>query len=424
MLKFCTSIFTSTESRFSIRIFAALSLCLLFSGISNADINPLPRGVRVLLFETNKPVQIITSLKTSKLSRTSFLPALFQSSDSVVYVNGRPYRGTIVVERNKTNQHLRVINELLLDEYIMGVLPREMPVSWDLEALKAQAVAARTYAVNAVNKTAARNKSGFDLKSTIADQVYGGYAAESDSSNLAVRNTAGQVLLYNQTPIQSFFHSTCGGTSEKPANVWGPKPAFPEWMDANENVFKIIQDTYCQASPVYEWVLVQSRRDFQKRLKKATGIRRLSDIAASPKNKSGRIKSIRVSGSSGIMKKKVHSLSGQEFRMAAGPSTIKSLRFEMEEENGRYYFSGFGWGHGVGLCQWGARGRANAGFTYAEILKSYYPGAELVQLATQTHMKEIHFNSSKQFIADMPTDVPVVKFPAFAEASAGKPEDK
>jgi len=287
---------------------------------------------------------------------------LIFSAASAVYINGKPYHG--IAEISFYDKGLLAVNELSLEDYLVGLINCEISSSWPIEAIKAQAVIARTYAVN---RREARRNALYHLESSVIDQVYNGCEIEDNRARRGVSETAGEVLTYDGTVIQAFYHSSCGGKTEAAENVWGKSIPYLKGVDCQ----------YCQLSPSSAWDLKLSLKELGDRLRaagiKATG---LMDIRAGAINSRGRLKNLIAVTPWGEV-----SIPGDQFRKAVGYGVIKSTNFTVRVVNGDVTFAGLGNGHGVGLCQWGAKQRALEGFSYAEILSYYYPGTELKQLS-------------------------------------------
>lgn len=255
------------------------------------------------------------------------------------------------------------VETLGLEKYLVGVLNKEVPSNWPPEALKAQAVAARTYALYRVKHP--RN-SHFDMASDVSDQAFERNGHYPDTIIQAVRETKGQTLEYKGQIFEAFFHSCCGGVNESFRHVWpglnDPPPDLPH------------QDPYCSASPRSQWQYQIARKDFRERLiSKGYPMEDKWDedgeIEVSHRNEFGRVEEVLVGD---------RIISGTDFRDALGPQNLPSTLFEITDDNDPLIFSGRGSGHGVGLCQWGAKGMADQGKTYLQILGFYYPDAEMV----------------------------------------------
>jgi stage II sporulation protein D len=287
------------------------------------------------------------------------LPLKIESSNGIIFVNSKQYRGylTIIKSENKIN----IINVLPIEDYIKGVLPKEVAINWSIEALKSQAVISRTYAITNLNR---HSVQGFDICSTVHCQVYDGVGVEANSCNKAVLETQRKILSYNGKFVQAVFHANCGGHTEDPKYIWNWKDTPP--------YLRGVKCDYCAAAPYAKW---------EKTLDESFIREQLSD------NKIGKIKSIKIEGKTfaGAAKelKIIHSkgevtLNAYQFRLAVGAGHIKSHTFDFIKTDGaKFYFKGRGCGHKVGLCQWGAKGMAEKGRTYKEILAHFYPGTTI-----------------------------------------------
>lgn len=299
----------------------------------------------------------------SKKYRSAFQITPAQTTD-VLVLNHRRYRGTLSIEPAGSSR-VDVIEWVPLEDYLYGVLPREVGGDWPAEALKAQAVVSRTYVLA---NMAAEPAQRFDLTNDVYSQVYGGMEAEAPAANQAVDATRGEVLVTKEgKPVEAFFHSSCGGKTEVPQYVWKGRAASDD--------FASVSDTYCKADPFYHWSVGLSAATLRSRLRefgvRVGEIRKIKILKRSP---SGRVWFFEIDSSRGI-----RIISGQNFRMAIGPDVLRStLVSDVGHDRHGFYFEGRGWGHGVGLCQWGARGRAQAGQNYKDILKAYYPTETLV----------------------------------------------
>ena len=257
-----------------------------------------------------------------------------------------------------------VINELDVDSYLKGVLPREVIVTWPKEALKVQAVASRTYMASHMGR---HNLEGFDICSEVHCQVYGGSSRENPNTNQAVEETKGQILVFEGKPIGAFFHANCGGMTEQIQPVWGSSnlPYLPA---------KICR--WGTEAPWYNWSKEFSFDTILEDLKKKKLVEgsALRSLSVKKKSHSGRTESVVIETNKGSF-----TLSGNAFRLALHPEKVRStLWTSLRKSSKGYQIEGKGWGHGVGLCQWGARGQASAGKGYREILEFYFPHTKLV----------------------------------------------
>jgi len=309
----------------------------------------------------NPPVLIKPGKNAVIVDGTAYRRLTFAGS-SAVYVNGKPYRG--VAEATPGEKGVLVVNELPLEEYLVGLINCEISSAWPIEAVKAQAVIARTYALN---RKQARSTSFYHLESSVIDQVYDGCEIEDSRARRGVSDTAGEVLSYQGAVIQAFYHSNCGGRTEASEHVWGQQLPYLGGVDCR----------YCLTSPSSAWDLRIALPELEERLKAAGHrVSGVTDIRPGPRNSRGRLKHVVIVSSRSDL-----SLTGDQFRKAIGYSVIKSTNFTVQVENREAVFFGLGNGHGVGLCQWGAKQRALDGFGYAEILSYYYPGTDLIKFS-------------------------------------------
>jgi len=315
-----------------------------------------------------------------------------ENPEQVISVSGKRFRGEIeLMNRNGT---ITVVNVIGIDQYLYGVLPAEMVPSWPIEALKAQAVAARTYALHNGSKHASL---GFDVCTTTDCQVYRGYDGEAEQTNRAVDATRGEVLTYQGEVILAVFHSSGGGYTENSENVWSsPVPYLRGVRD------------FDQDSTHYSWSLILSPTEFSNKLQtNGYSIGRIQAIQLSPMKKSpqgsadrgvsGRVIQMTVVGSRGTAV-----ISGTKLRTILG---LKSTCFDIylqESQSGvklhieeasdgwsshsgnQLIIEGSGWGHGLGLSQWGAKAYAEENPStenlYVEILTHYYSGAKIEKM--------------------------------------------
>lgn len=335
---------------------------------------------------------------------------------SIVQVEKRKYRGYISF--NRVGDELATINYINLEQYLYGVIPREMSGSWHMEALKAQAVAARNYALQ---RLGAHGNEGYDLCDTTHCQVYGGYDSESINSNRAVVDTTNRVLTYNGKLISTFYHSSSGGKTEDSENVWSSVISYLRGVD----------DEFSLGAPNDSWKLVMSESQIRQMLLD-NGIDVGEIIAIQPieYSDSGRVIKLVIIGREGI-----HFIENEKSRAIFGYNSLKSTMYEVESQGGvyvlgansssarrmsldqatiisatgidtptrgsgredsstmqvfngnqlktmsspsiEYVFEGSGWGHGLGMSQWGAKKMAEEGYTYEQILQHYYTGTKV-----------------------------------------------
>jgi len=284
-------------------------------------------------------------------------------SSGFIQVNHTPYRGYIAILKRTG---LTVVNYVLVEDYLYGVVPKEMPPSWNVEALRAQSVAARTFALKNRKRHSAE---GFDLCSTSHCQVYEGMPAEMRTTTEAVDSTRGEVLFYKGAIMDALFHTDSGGMTESSEYVWGSPVPY----------LRAVTEVQMQTQP---WNRTISMSEFAQKLEKnGRAIGTLKEVRLSPltvgkgssdRSPSGRVRSAEFVGTKGRI-----TLSGNELRSTFSlPSTLFSIRVGKTDIN----FSGYGSGHGLGLSQWGAKAFADKGKSYKDILFHYYTDVTLEKL--------------------------------------------
>jgi stage II sporulation protein D len=263
-----------------------------------------------------------------------------------------------VVER--TGATLRLIEELPLDDYVAGVVSGELPSGFPAEAQKAQAVAARSYAL--VKKIEAeRAGRSFHLGASTLSQVYAG-AAPNPAARAAASATRGEVLVLGNEPVEAFFHAACGGRTERGLDALGRDLPYLVSVPCGR----------CHDAPGSRWTLLRSGAELGRALGLAGPVTALRVTGSTPSGRVARVE-LQVGGQRLV-------LAAADLRQRLGWSKLPSLAFEVRERAGIFTFTGRGQGHGAGLCQWGAAGLARDGKRYREILATYYPGTELVTL--------------------------------------------
>lgn len=283
--------------------------------------------------------------------------------NTLIKVDKSNYRGNIEIRRDDRSS-LLVINELDVEDYLKGVLNEEISAKWHPEALKAQAVVARTYALYHKEK---RKDNPYHLEATTADQVYGGARNEDERTNRAVEDTRGIVLTYDGRLAKAFYHSASGGITEDVTDVWG---------GGGESYLKPVKCDFDRDAPNYQWESYLDKTDIETALSR-NGIKTddISGIEIVSFTSSKRVSELYITHRKGVVK-----IGGVDFRRIIGYDTIKSTLFRIKENWGGFLFYGRGSGHGVGLCQWGAKGMAEQGYTFIDILKYYYPGIEIKRM--------------------------------------------
>ncbi|MCO4769755.1 MAG: SpoIID/LytB domain-containing protein [Deltaproteobacteria bacterium] len=276
-------------------------------------------------------------------------------------VGDREYPGTI--ELHNDGSGLLLINELELEKYLLGVVAAEVPAGWPMETKKAQAVVARTYAL----MQRSESDGPYHLEATIADQVYVGTAVDA-TTRAAVTATYGEVLLEDGLLVSAWFHSACGGTTEAPADVWPERAAHGN---------QIVECGFCEDSPYERWTVDLQPGEITKALKGAghKTVRSVTGLHIQERTGSERVRELRIDTNAGPI-----SMSGQEFRALVGYMRLKSASFSVEVAGNLFRVSGTGFGHGVGMCQHGARGMDRKGHEYREILTRFFPQSNVAKI--------------------------------------------
>lgn len=285
-----------------------------------------------------------------------------KNGDLGVKINGVFYRGRLAVKTTPEGL-LNVVEHLDIEDYLEGVLPVEMSPGSPLEALKAQAVASRSYAMKKL--TPSRD---YDVTADVNSQVYNGRNNVNGRIKTAIEKTRGQVLTYKGRIVTAYFHACCGGHTASSTAAWG------------ENVYKPlygVKDPFCSTSRHSKWQLYIPERDLlsfiQKQGSTALNLKR---VRVAKEDKSGR--ALRIAFDT---EKKTHYAEGKAVRSAFGNSDFRSTYItSVSPTSGGWLFKGRGWGHGVGMCQSGAATMANKGRNYKRILRHYYPGASITVL--------------------------------------------
>jgi stage II sporulation protein D len=302
------------------------------------------------------------------------------SEDDIVKIDGKKYRGRIKI--TSSDSQIRVINQIDLEDYMKGVMTKEMPIgkgNENYEALKAFSICARTYAYNKIKE----DKDFFDIYPDTRDQVYGGVDGETEITNKIVDETIGQILTCDNNPAVMFYHSTCGGRTENVKNVF-----------SNENIPYLTgvvdgSGPFCRISPRYEWQEIYSEKIFIDRLYAAKLINskgyHILDVKINSRFESGRVNELEIILTENEGKEKSVLLIGNRMRsiIRSGDnrSILKSTLFDIcIDSDKNITIDGKGSGHGVGLCQWGAIGQSRIGIDYKKILNYYFPGTKIKSL--------------------------------------------
>jgi stage II sporulation protein D len=285
--------------------------------------------------------------------------ALRLQSPRPVRINGKDYAGTLDVVRNGAG--IAVVNELPLEEYLVGVVRAEVGDRWPGEALRAQAIVARSYAAYQRMLNAARP---YHVVGSTADQAFFGRVPPTSPAWDAVRDTAGLVLRWEGQLFPAFYHAESGGYTEDPRTVF-TTPNLP--------ALRPVRCQFSASSPHFYWNLDLRLADVAEALRRnEIRLGAVTAIEVAERTPSLRAAWVIVHGRDGSVR-----LRGNDFRRMLGYETFKSTLFAVAIDGEWAHFSGRGYGHGVGLSQWGARGMAEHGYSARQIVTHYYPGATL-----------------------------------------------
>lgn len=307
------------------------------------EVRPSGAGIAVAGQELSSPIKLLASDGQERIRLGASL-----------------YKGDILIKVNAEGK-LDIIEYLSLEDYLYGVLPSEMSADWPLEALRAQAVASRTYALRHANPS-----KDYDMTNGVDTQVYTGTSKIAPRIIEAVNSTRGEVLKYKGKLITAFFHACCGGHTGSVKSAWGEPVIRPLYG---------IQDPFCSPSSHYRWECYLSSAELLKFIQQqgSTALK-IRSLKVDKKERSGRAASFIFSTDEGS---KV--VDARALRSRFGTFEFRSTYITaIVPVKGGYEFSGRGWGHGVGMCQDGAKFMAYKGRSYRKILSHYYPGAAIV----------------------------------------------
>jgi SpoIID/LytB domain protein len=340
-------------------------------------------------------------LKQMVPARGSFIIRRIEYAQGFAWggIEDRQYRGRIEV--NVTRDGFRLINEVNLEEYLYGVVPSEMMISFPLEALKVQSIIARSYALYRMNYIHPHKDHGFDLCDSQHCQVYKGASNEWEKSSRAIDQTRGIVLMHRGEVAQPLYHSNCGGHTQSSADLkgWGEvdylkgvfdgpeSVTFPSSPVALERWLKSQPSVYCnikaaEHDPEFRWFRMVPAEFLQEKILRQKDIGNIKRLFILSRNPSGYVHSVKIIGTEGyIIIEKEHLI-----RRLLGIGPLRSNLFWVETKyDGQsvpeeFIFFGGGWGHGVGMCQSGAAGMAQKGFSFSQILSHYYINTEVKTL--------------------------------------------
>lgn len=314
------------------------------------------------------------------LDEVNFIP---RGNSSHVSLNNKRYRG--ILKALPYGANVRLVNVLYMEDYLRGVVPPEIGDRNDteLEAIKAQAVAARTYAIKHLQQY---GQEPYDMKPTVVDQLYEGMDVEKDLVNRGIDQTVGDIIMFEDAFINAYYHSTCGGMTDDISHVWD-KPEAP--------YLKPVPDSAaCSWSKYYTWREEFTEAQLRGRLEQYLSTDRgrqinlapIVDVKVEERTAGGRVAKLLIRTSTDN-----HRFFKDRIRWAIGRNSnpdliLQSDRFDVEvsrdsqDKVAKIAFVGGGYGHGVGMCQCGAIGKSRTGWLFDAILKHYYTGVEVKKL--------------------------------------------
>ena len=282
---------------------------------------------------------------------------LYVAKNNILYFRGKYYHGKIKIQ--KLPHGFRYINLVTMSHYVMSVIGHEMSNTWPLEALKAQAIVSRGYAIA---KMMEATKKDYDMDTTTKYQVYGGIPSHKDRLEKATQSTQGKLLVYDSELAKVFFHSSCGGRLEAAHELWKTKIAY---LDVKKSIF-------CQGSPHYRWRIHVPT----SKIARLVGFKNIQKIKVSMRTASGRAKEILIKS-----KNKEIKLSPVTLRKFMGFAMLKSYFFDLRFRGRTIEVSGRGYGHGVGMCQWGVRLMVEKkNMKHLKILRHFFPGTNISKI--------------------------------------------
>ena len=281
--------------------------------------------------------------------------------DGTLRVDGVKYRGELLIYVDG-NDGVTVVETVDLESYLAGVLGKEVFLTWPKDALEAQAVAARTYALYRIKIR--EPGAPYDMAAGYQySQEYGGVDAERPISREIMEDTRGVILTYQWRLFPAYYHSVCGGHTRSVEAVFGEREIMP---------LSGVPCDFCSRAKGYRWDARVPASEIGDDMARA-GL----DV--------GEVRDVRVSDGDGFWlivegSDRSRRMRAQDFRLVVGSKNVKSPEFEVRRAGYEFLFTGKGFGHGVGMCQWGAERMASKGYSSTEILKYYYPGAEVVRV--------------------------------------------
>ena len=338
---------------------------ILINSFTNNLITKLTKHEPYQIQNINGLIQITDKSKNILGAFRNPIKLMPERKDGFVSSNNSWYRGELLLLTNGDKKKLTVVNNIDLEDYLLSAVPSEIPSNWNKEALKAQAVAARSYSLGYLGR---RIEKGYDLESTVEDQVYLGISSEKSSTTKAVKETKGIILVdKDNKPLIALYHSSGGGYTDSIDNLWDKKQKPPGHISDHIKA----KPDYDNNSPHFKWLRNYKITELNSALF-PLNIGKITNIFPLKRTVANRIMWIKITGTKGMI-----TIRGEEFRKLL---KLPSSKFTLKIENNIIKFSGSGYGHGLGMSQWGAKALAESGFTYDKILAHYYSGIRLTKV--------------------------------------------
>ena len=283
------------------------------------------------------------------------------SNKGFVGLNKSKYCGKLILVP-KEDDRFSILEEIGIEEYLPGVIEGEMPMMWNDDALQAQAIAIRTYTIykRKMKANALYHINRLDL-------AYKGSYLNQTKTKEIVDKTRGTVMVYDWKLFPGYFHSTCGGHTEDINLVFNLKSIPP---------LSGVDCGYCNDSKYYHWTKKLGRNEIQSKLNKTKSkVKKIRSITTEQIGPGGHCSTIKINHAGGTKK-----VNANDFRLIIGPNNLRSTSFSIKNSGSSFIFEGNGWGHGVGLCQYGTQNMAKSGFKWYDILRHYYPEIDLVKI--------------------------------------------
>jgi len=278
-----------------------------------------------------------------------------------VKLNKSKYCGKLILVP-KDDDRFSILEEIGIEEYLPGVIEGEMPIKWNDNALQAQVIAARTYAIyqRKINSDALYHINKLDL-------AYKGSYMNQTKTRGIVDKSRGTVMVYDWQLFPGYFHSTCGGHTEDINLVFNLKSIPP---------LSGVDCGHCNNSKYYHWKKKLGKNEIENKLNVTKSkVKKIRNITTEEIGPGGHCSTIKIEHAGGTKR-----VNANDFRLMVGPNNLRSTSFKIKNNGSSFIFEGSGWGHGVGLCQYGTQDMAKSGFKWFDILRHYYPEIDLVKI--------------------------------------------